>query len=99
MSKINTYVATPESIDATKNRIVAAIRHASSDLRNLKASEVPMEPGEIGARIEDRAKRKKQPPYWNYNPFTLWRIQKENAVGKDDVGIAANGLKAAGAIQ
>lgn len=99
VDKINIYVTTPESIDATKNRIVAAIRHASSDLRNLKASEVPMEPGEIGARIEDRAKRKKQPPYWNYNPFTLWRIQKENAVGRDDVGIAANGLKAAGAIQ
>jgi hypothetical protein len=55
---LNTYLSTPESIDATKNRIVAAIRHASSDLRNLKASEVPMEAGDIGARIEERAKGK-----------------------------------------
>jgi hypothetical protein len=83
---------------AHKNRVMQSIYAAASDLRNLKAAEVPMESGEVGREIEKQSAGK-TPEYHDLDPFTLWQIQRENAVGKKDVGIAANSIKAAGALQ
>jgi hypothetical protein len=93
-----TYVTSREGMGAHKNRVMQSIYAAASDLRNLKAAEVPMESGEVGREIEKQSAGK-TPEYHDLDPFTLWQIQRENAVGKKDVGIAANSIKAAGALQ
>lgn len=48
--------------------------------------------------IEDERGTKKK-IYNNINPYTKFAIQYENSVGKKNVGIAANGVKGAAAIQ
>jgi ribosomal protein S17E len=40
--KFNEYNKSNFTVDQAKNKVIAVIRYASSDLRNLQASEVPM---------------------------------------------------------
>lgn len=98
LSTLRTYLTSQESMGSHKNRVMQSIYAAASDLRNLKAAEVPMESGAVGNEIEKQAAGK-TPEYHDLDPFTIWQIQRENAVGKKDVGIAANSIKAAGSLQ
>lgn len=92
-----------------KNKITEIILEQSRNLNNLEASEQPMSAKPIKDAI-NKAENKKlernpsakvssQRFYFEWNPFTIARIQQDNCVGKQDVGIAANGMKAAGALQ
>lgn len=94
-----------------KNRIAQAILTQASDLENLESSEKPMSMSPVTTKITEVLKRNwieagKDPNdfsedeyYAEYDPYTIFRIQRNNSVGKEDVGISANGVKAAGAIQ
>lgn len=84
-----------------KNRVMSMIYHCAKDLKNLEASSQPMAMKGITDlidEIEDERGTKKK-VYNNINPYTKFAIQYENSVGKKNVGIAANGVKGAAAIQ
>lgn len=98
VNEINEYQSDLESNAVKRNRVMYAVRKASSDLANLKASEVPMEASPVTKKINKYTKVKNV-IYNNLNPYTIYRIQRENSIGKKDVGIAANGVKAAGSLQ
>lgn len=104
VSRLNKYNKGRESSAAMRNRIMNGIYTASSDLNNLQASQVPMEMKPITKIIDfyyeqKMANENVDTSLNDFDMFTIWKIQKENAVGKKDVGISANGLKAIGAIQ
>ena len=100
-----------ESQEGLKNRIAQTILTQASDLENLESSETPMSMKEMIDRIARIRKEKfiaeggnakdfsDDVYYSEYNPFTIFKIQRANSIGKLDVGIAANGIKAAGALQ
>jgi len=98
LNKHNEYRVTAEGL---KNRIMNTIYQCSSDIKNLEASSQPMDSKSIKDLIDEieseRGTQKKI--YNNINPFTKYEIQYENSVGKKNVGIAANGVKGAAAIQ
>lgn len=87
-----------ESLAASKNRIMQCIYTAASDLNNLRAAEVPMEMKSV-TQVIDKMDRRGKKVYNDMNMFTIWQVQRENAVGKKDVGIAANAIKADGSLQ
>ena len=89
-----------------KNKIAEVILAQSSNLENLESSEQPMSAENIKHAIDTAYKKKEKtkttavkPTYYEWDPFTIARIQYDNSMGKQDVGIAANGVKAAGALQ
>jgi hypothetical protein len=59
VTKLNQYnhSVAPDDSNYQKNRVMAAIRWASQDLRNLKASEVPMAAGYVKDRINHSVNR------------------------------------------
>lgn len=104
LNRHNKYVVTTEGL---KNKIVSTLYQCSTDINNLEASSQPMESTLINNLVdiieEERDERKGQigakKLYNNINPYTKFSIQYENSVGKQNVGIAANGVKAAAALQ
>ena len=91
-----------EGTNSTKNRIVQGIFSQSQDLRNLEASEQPMDMAPVTKPIKsirEKAGYDDNLEYNEYNPYTLFKIQRANSIGKVDVGISANGIKGAGALQ
>jgi len=54
--KFNEYNKSNFTVDQAKNKVIAVIRYASSDLRNLQASEVPM----ISKAVNDCIKNSQQ---------------------------------------
>lgn len=89
-----------------KNKIAEVILAQSSNLENLESSEQPMSAENIKRAINTAYKKKEttkttavKSTYYEWDPFTIARIQYDNSMGKQDVGIAANGVKAAGALQ
>ncbi len=92
-----------------KNKITEIILEQSRNLQNLEASEQPMSTQPIkhaidnsenkrNLRLGDTASKNKH-TYYEWNPWTIARVQYDNSMGKEDVGISANGVKAAGALQ
>lgn len=98
INKHNSFKVTAEGF---KNKIMNTIYHCASDLKNLEASSQPMDSKTIKDLITEieQERGKKKTVYNNINPFTKYQIQHENSVGKKNVGIAANGVKGAAAIQ
>lgn len=92
-----------EGKNSGKNRIVQGIVSQAESLLNLEASQQPMEMAPVTDVI---SKIRKQYgfnddgiEYNEYDIYTRFLIQRANSVGKVDVGISANGIKAAGALQ
>lgn len=98
LNKHNNYNVTAEGL---KNRVMNTIWHCATDIKNLEASSQPMDSKSIKDLIEEIEEERGTPKkiYNNINPFTKYSIQYENSVGKKNVGIAANGVKGAAAIQ
>lgn len=92
-----------EGKTSLKNRIVQGIYTQATDLRNLESSEQPMEMKPVTSVIKKIRKSRRNLEdddyYSEYDPYTAFIIQRANSIGKLDVGIAANGIKAAGALQ
>ena len=92
-----------EGRNSGKNRIVQGIVSQAESLLNLEASQQPMEM----APVTDAIKRIRKAygydddniEYNEYDIYTRYLIQRANSIGKMDVGISANGIKAAGALQ
>lgn len=81
---------------ALKNSIAATIKRIISTPSNqlLANSPVDIEDWQLAAK-EALKKKTKQPMLLStYDMFSMYKQQRDAAVGKDDVGIAANGLKA-----
>lgn len=99
---LNKHNMTKPSVAALKNIIVNTIYECSSDIKNLESSQQPMAAKpftDLINEVEREAKGRKKVSYNDYDPTTKYRIQYENSVGKKNVGIAANGIKAAAAAQ
>lgn len=94
----NSYKVTAAGL---KNRVMNIIYHCAQDVKNLEASSQPMEMKAIKDLIKEIEDERGTPKkvYNNINPYTKFAIQYENSVGKKNVGIAANGVKGAAAIQ
>lgn len=92
-----------EGKQSGKNRIVQGIVSQAESILNLEASQQPMEMAPVTDRIKKSRKNygidDDNLEYNEYDIFTRFVIQRANSVGKMDVGIAANGIKAAGALQ
>lgn len=104
VTKLNQYnhSVAPDDSNYQKNRVMAAIRWASQDLRNLKASEVPMAAGYVNDRIDHSVNRlgdSKGTTYNNEDPTHIINFQFQAAIGKTGVGVSANAIKATGSIQ
>lgn len=85
-----------------KNRIMYNMYQISTDIHNLESAQQPMDASLVNdplERVERTTAGYKAPQYTFLSPVTKWKIQYENSVGKDNVGIAANGVKANGAMQ
>lgn len=98
LNKHNSYKV---SEAALRNVVTNAVYHCATDVANFEESQQPMDSGEFNdilARIETRS-GKGSAKYNNANPYTKFAIQFENSVGKRNVGIAANGIKADAALQ
>lgn len=99
---LNKHNMTKPSVEALKNIIVNTIYECSSDIKNLESSQQPMASKPFTSlidEVEKEARGRNKVSYNDYDPTTKYRIQYENSVGKKDVGIAANGIKAAAAAQ
>lgn len=100
VDKYNNYIY--NSTGTLRNKVFRGIYIQASDLKNMEAAERPMDAGFVKDTISEVYKEegKSEEPYMSeYNPVTIYTYQKRNSVGKVDVGIFANGIKAAGAIQ
>lgn len=100
--KFNSYNMSEYSSDYYKNKVMAAIRYASQDLKNLKASQVPME----AKYVNDCIKRSVEEygtsngvRYFNEDPTHIINFQYQAAIGKEGVGISANSIKVVGTVQ
>ena len=86
-----------------KNKVMATIRFASEDLRNLQASEVPMDAQYVNDRIDKSVSQvgtgNNETQYINEDPTHIINFQFQAAIGKKGVGISANAIKATGSIQ
>lgn len=77
-----------------KNIIVQGMLDVSADISNLQASSELMETHSMTQHI-----KKNKQIVNEYDPSFIWLTQVQNAIGKTDVGIAANGLKVASTLQ
>lgn len=82
------------SNDYIKNIIVQGMLDVSADISNLRASSELMETRPMTQHI-----KKNKQIVNEYDPSFIWLTQVQNAIGKTDVGIAANGLKVASTLQ
>ena len=85
-----------------KNRIANILRECAYDPKNYEESSVPMDSAEWGNYIEELEEENGNASKVVYNQtsrMTTFKLQYENSVGKGNVGIAANGNKAASALQ
>lgn len=100
---LNRHNSSRASTPALKNRIMHGVYAISSDIHNLESSQQLMEMDTMMStieRVEKTSPGKSHSVVYSYlSPITKYKIQQENSVGKDNVGIAANGVKADGAIQ
>jgi len=72
---------------------------AASSVKNLWASEQPMSADPVNDVIAELEGNSEKLVYDPINPFTKFLFQEFNSVGKDCVGIAANGVKVDGSLQ
>ena len=96
VKKLNLYNKQNYSEDYNKNKIAAGVRWASQDIRNLRASQVPMDSESVNNAIrqsQDDFGLEAESKYLNFNPGHIFEIQYQAAIGKKGVGIAANVLK------
>lgn len=98
LNRHNRYKVTEEGL---KNRITNILRECAYDPKNFEESSQPMDSSAFNEYIKELEEetQRKVPVYNNMSPFTKYAIQYQNSVGKSNVGIAANGNKAASALQ
>lgn len=86
----NKHIVTPE---AARNIVAKSMRQVSTDGRNMMSAYSPID--DVMSLFTDELKKHDfEARLQNLdNPLSTFRIQYENAVGKQDVGIMANGLK------
>lgn len=77
-----------------KNIIVQGMMDISSDIANLKSSSELMITSPMTKYLSEQINIINE-----YDPFFVWLTQVQNAIGKTDVGIAANGIKVASTLQ
>lgn len=102
VERFNAYNETELSEQTIKNSVMAGIRKASSDLANLKASQVPMISKPVNDAIDESVKNfgsKNETVYMDADPTHIADFQFQGSIGKEGVGISANSIKATGAIQ
>lgn len=101
ISLLNRHNSSRITAEGLKNKIVSTVYSCAADVKNLEASSQPMDSDAIKSLIKEIETEKgtKDKVYNNMSPYTKFAIQYENSVGKKNVGIAANGVKAASAIQ
>lgn len=98
----NSYNYTELSEQTIKNSVMAGIRKASSDLANLKASQVPMISKPVNDAIDESVENfgdQNKTTYMDTDPTHIADFQFQGSIGKEGVGISANSIKATGAIQ
>lgn len=94
--KLNEYNAMEQNETYKKNKVMAGIRYAAQDIHNLQASQVPMTAEKVNSSIDDsyiNNNLQKQKTYYNEDPGHISYFQYQNAIGKEGVGISANGIK------
>ena len=84
-----------------QNRIMYKMYKLTSGMANLEAAIKPMDSALVNDKMDNILILEKAKPviYKGFNPITKFLIQEENAVGKTNVGIAANGIKALSGLQ
>ena len=81
--------------NSVKNSIISRIKQIISDPRNQLLANEPVDvEGWQQAAKEAQSKNPTKPMLLSsYDMFSMFKQQRDAAVGKDDVGISANGLK------
>lgn len=100
---LNKHNSSRQKISGLKNKVMSGMYTVATDIHNLESAIQPMEMKPV-TEVIDYYEETYKPElanrtYTYLSPTTKWMIQYENSVGKDDVGIAANAIKADGAIQ
>ena len=79
-----------------QNKIMQRMWEVTSGVSNLEAATKPMDSALVNDQMDEinEANGVKKRVYNGYSPVTKFEIQEENSVGKENVGINANGIKA-----
>lgn len=79
-----------------QNRIMQRMWEVTSGVANLEAATKPMDSALVNDQMDEinEANGVQKKIYNGYCPVTKYEIQEENSVGKENVGINANGIKA-----
>ena len=80
-----------------QNRIMSQMWEATLSLLNYEAAIKPMDSGLVNNRMDEV--KKDNVEYNEFSPLTKLKMQFNAQMGKDDVGGAANGIKADGGLQ
>lgn len=82
--------------NAVKNSVVSRIKEVISSPSNQLLANTPVDVDNWHKAANKAMAKSKKDPIWlsSYDMFSMYKQQRDAAVGKDDVGIAANGLKA-----
>lgn len=102
LKAVNRHQTRRVTVEGLKNKVVAGLQMCALDPQNLESAHQPMIMSpmtELIDEVEASIANKKKKTYYNQNAYTKFAIQHENSVGKKNVGIAANGVKAASSIQ
>lgn len=89
--KTNIPMSLREKVD--KNFISSHIQGTVQNLRNMIAAYSPINMDDLQDASSDVPKSKQASSLTLFNPAAKWIMQRQNIVGKDVIGIAANGEK------
>lgn len=90
----NSYIAPINRVAVMKNFVSSRIQKQIQATKNMLAAYSPIEMTDIGEAAENTPKAKSSSGLSILNPAMLAVMQNQNMVGKNVVGIAANGQKA-----
>lgn len=90
----NTHIAPVNAVAVMKNFISSHIQKQIQGIKNMMAAYSPIEMSDIQDAAEDTPKAHTASELSVLNPAMLAVMQNQNMVGKNVVGIAANGQKA-----
>lgn len=80
---------------AVRNSVVARIKQIISTPSNQLLANTPVDIDDWHESVDELMKKREVVPMLlsSYDMFSMYKQQRDAAVGKDDVGIAANGMK------
>lgn len=90
----STYIAPINKVAVMKNFVSSHIQKQIQGIRNMMAAYSPIELSDINEAAEDTPKAHTASELSMLNPAMISIMQNQNMVGKNVVGIAANGQKA-----